>query len=115
MPIDESVCRWRPDATVHADMVSVTVGDIYFSVLGEYGRSGFEHALRVCDVSAPTVGTFAAWRRARLATNITAVVGVAVFPEWIAAAVFAVEAGDERLRFVEQLQVDVDGAPAAGG
>ena len=55
----------------------------------------------------------AAWRRARLATNITAVVGVAVFPVWIATAVFAVVPGNGRLRFVAQLLVDVDGAPAA--
>jgi hypothetical protein len=109
-PSASSDCRWRSGDAVLADMTMVQVGDEVYGVVGETGRSAFESTLRSCDASSSTVMMFNQWRQSRLVTNITAGVGILVFPVWIGTGVVASQAGQQRLRFVESLGRDLEGS-----
>ena len=70
-------CPWSGPVQVKAKISSVTVNGIYYDVQGPNDRRTFSDILANCGATEAAIH-FDRWRNARIATNATAVGGVAV-------------------------------------
>lgn len=97
-------CPWGDSDKVFATatMTTVVVNDDVFLVTGGLAKADFFKVLQQCDAQRAAV-LFGDWRDKRVATNVSAGVGV-VFPlAFIATAIFASNAGNSKAAMLSEL------------
>lgn len=92
----EAACPWTEIQSVGADRGSVTVNGQRFPVRGSSARAAFGSTLTECGATPVTLDAYDDWRRLRRTTNVTAAVGIVVWPLWTVTPFTAAAAGARR-------------------